>query len=197
MKSYGEDDWENSDWVMESNVLCACDGEPIPYMDGCVCMFMVRPFIVNGRLTFFDIKTENEDDYLYEPAFIHVKNWNEIEERFYVYSENRVPVNVHGAIVYCKYCKSGILPGETMCVAPFGEIHRSSRNPDVSEPGDRFEICDPNPTYFCISCIMDLNTDIQEVWADGVCHGEECKDGTYARCWRSGCPGSCTRKESG
>lgn len=188
---------KGEDWVLDSGLTCAYDGDVIEYTDGVVVMLVVKPFLVDGQVRFFDVMTEAEDDYYYEPSFFHSKNWEDVDEVFRVFIGDRQAVPVEHSVLNCTYCKSGILQGETTGIATFGEVHRSQRNPDMrATSGNHFENLDRNPTIFCISCLMDLNKEIQEIWEDGVCHHEECEEGTYARCWRDGCAGNCERKTS-
>lgn len=180
--------------MLDSGIACSYDGDVIEYTDGVIVMLVIKPRVVDGQLRFFDLMTEDEDDYLYEPSFFHAKNWEEIDEQFRVYVGDRPELHVQGEVLNCTYCKSGILQGETTGVATFGEIHRSQHNPDLKTYGNHFENLDRNPTIICVACLMDLNNDVQEIWPDGVCHDEECPEGTYARCWRDGCPGNCQNK---
>lgn len=182
-------------WLRDSGVSCAFSGETIEYTDGVVIVLVVRPYIQQGRLTFYDLMTEEKDDYYYEPVVFVSASWDEIDEQFRQYIEERTPAPSTRPIVHCAYCNSGIEQGEVTGVATFGEIHRSQRNPDLYSYGNHFINLDRRPTIICISCLKDLNNDVHELWEDGVAHGEECADGTYARCWRSGCPGNCNKKE--
>jgi len=181
-------------WMLDTGLTCAYDGELIEYSDGVVVLLVVRPYVIGGQLIFYDLLTEDQGDYLYSPLIFHAKNWDDLDEQFITYAEERTPVPLIDPIVSCRYCQSGIRQGETMGIASFGEIHRSQRNPDLKAYGNRFENMDRNPHIFCISCLMDMNKDIHECWTDGVRHESECEDGTYARCWRSGCPGNCKTK---
>ena len=183
-------------WMLDSGIACAYDGDVIEYTDGVIVMLVIKPYIVEGQLLFFDVKTEDEDDYLYEPSFFHAKNWEEIDEQLRTYIGDRPALLHDNAILNCTYCKSGILQGETTGVATFGEIQRSQRNPDLKTYGNHFENLDRNPAILCVSCLMELNDEVQEIWPDGVCHDEECPEGTYVRCWRDGCEGNCERKTS-
>jgi hypothetical protein len=139
--------------------------------------------------------TEDSDDYLYEPLFFHTKNWDEIEEKFEQEHPNRPTIQAAGGILRCRYCSSDVLPGETTCVVTYGEIHKSQRDPDGEGCDDKFENMDTNPIVVCTACAMDINDDVHELWDGGVAYGNECKEGTYARCWRSGCPGNCGKEE--
>lgn len=182
-------------YLLDTGVACIYDGEPVEYQDLVILVMMIHPYVVDGRLMFYDIWAEDKTDYLYEPGFFHGKNWDEIEEELGRFIAGRQPVQVEGAILHCRYCKSGILPGETTGVGLTGEIHRSQRNPDSSAYGNHFEPLSTEPIVLCIACMMCLNTDVQEIWGDGVCHDKECKRGTYVRCWRGGCPGNCVLKQ--
>lgn len=185
---------EDDRWVLDTGLTCYYDGEPIEYTDGVVILQVVKPYIINGVLTFHDILTEERDDFFYEPLLFHAKNWDDIEEQFISYAEERTPVPLGDPVCHCKYCKSGIRQGETMGIATGGEIYRSQRDPDLTGYTNHFENLDRHPCIFCISCLMDLNKDVHECWPNGVAHDQECEQGTYARCWRSGCPGNCERK---
>lgn len=189
------DDEMHDKHLLETGVECAYDGEPIEYTDLVVVLLMVKPFIVEGQLRFYDVCTTDNKDYLYEPSIFHGKNWDTIEEELETQVRDHKPLEVEGAIVYCKYCKSGILPGETTGVGLLGEIHRSERNPDLGAFCNQLEKLDVAPIVICISCMLLLNTDVQEIWSDGVCHDNECRQGTEVRCWRSGCPGNCQLKQ--
>lgn len=180
--------------LRDTGVSCGYDGETIEYLDGVMVAFMVKPYIQNGVLTFFDVMTEDEDDYLYEPQFFHAKNWDEIEEQFQPYIEDACALNVEGAITRCHYCGSGILPGETTGVITFGEILRSHRNPDLLTFGNSFQNMDRDPRIVCIGCMLVINRDVHEIWDDTVSHDDECEEGTAVRCWRDGCSGNCENK---
>lgn len=190
-----DEDKDEDRILLDTGIACVYDGEPIEYMDLVVVLLMIKPGVENGRLLFYDIYTEDQDDYYYEPGFFHGKNWDEIEETLERYVKERKPVDVPGAVLHCKYCKSGILPGETTGVGLIGEVHRSQRDPDLHAFGNHFEPLNQPPIVLCISCMLLLNTEVQEVWGDGVCHDNECKQGTEVRCWRSGCPGNCPFKQ--
>jgi hypothetical protein len=179
----------------DSGLTCCYDGEVIEYLDGVIVVFVVKPYLVNGQLVFHDIMTEDEDDYLYEPAFYHSKNWDEIEEQFTPYSETADPLQVEGAICQCYYCKSGILPGESTGVATFGEVLRSQRDPDCGPFGNHFENMDRDPRLICIACLHVINDEVWEIWPDGASHNDACHEGIAVRCWRDGCPGNCEKKE--
>lgn len=182
-------------WLRDSGIACSYDGEAIEYLDGVIVTFIVKPGLYNGALVFYDIMTEEQNDYLYEPAFFHSKNWDEIEEKFLPYAEEVEAIDIDKAIAICRFCKSGILEGETTCVATFGEVLRSQRNPDLKTYGNHFENMDHKPYIICISCIRVLNEEVHEIWPDGVCHNDECQTGTVVRCWRDGCGGNCEQAE--
>lgn len=185
---------QEDNWVLESGLTCAYDGEPVEYTDGVVYVMVVRPYVVEGRTFFYDVETEDKDDYLYEPVLFHAKNWEDINEQFETYAARRAPVYVADPLLSCAYCKSGIRQGETMGVAAGGQLERSQRNPDLKPYSNHFENLDRSPTVICISCLMDMNKDVHELWPDGVAHQDECEAGTYARCWRQGCSGNCVEK---
>lgn len=180
--------------LLDSGITCVYDGEPIEYTDLVIVLLMIKPHIMNGQLFFYDIRTEDQDDYLYEPVFYHGKNWDEVEEEFEQYVRETPAMPVSDAILHCRYCKSGILAGETTGVALTGEVHRSQRNPDLEPYGNHFDPLDTAPIIICVACVASLNSDVHEMWPDGVSHNDECKEGTYARCWRDSCPGDCPNK---
>jgi hypothetical protein len=181
--------------VRDTGLTCCYDGEVIEYLDGVIVTFVVKPYIDNGQLVFHDQMTEDNDDYLYEPAFFHSKNWDEIEEKFQPYSDSAEALRVEGAICECHYCKSGILPGETMGVATFGEVLRSRRDPDLRGYGNHFDNMDRSPRIICVACLHVINDELHEIWPDGVTHNDACHEGISVRCWRDGCPGNCEQKE--
>lgn len=180
--------------LLDSGLTCSYDGEAIEYTDLVMVVMMIKPHVVNNQIVYYDLRMEEDGDYLYEPVFFHGKNWDEIEEGLRNYLHGRLTLAVPNAILNCTYCGSGVLEGETTGVVLTGEIHRSQRNPDLEAYSNHFEPLNVAPVVICISCMRDLNTDVQELWEDGVCHDEECKEGTIARCWRSGCPGNCPNK---
>lgn len=180
--------------LLDTGITCMYDGDAIEYMDLVIVVTMVKPYIQNGTLMFYDMMTEDKDDYLYEPVFFHGKNWDEVEEQLEEHLMEVVPVEVSGAILNCTFCKSGILPGETTGVGLAGEVHRSQRNPDLKAYGNHFERLDVLPTVLCVACMASLNDEIQELWPDGVCHDDECPKGTAIRCWRQGCASNCPDK---
>lgn len=192
-----EEEVEDDAWVKDTGLTCAHDGDTIEYGDPVICVQVVKPYIdqTDGGLKFWDIPTEDQTDYLYEPVLFHTRNWEEIEERFEEFIDGRTPVPVAGPILHCGFCKSGILQGETTGLASLGEIIRSQRNPDLKSYGNHFENLDRNPKIICVVCLMDLNKEVHELWPDGVCHDAECEMGTYGRCWRAGCPGNCEQKQ--
>jgi hypothetical protein len=183
-------------WLRDTGLTCIYDEEPLEYTDAVIALRVVKPYLdqTNGALMFYDIPTEGEYDYYYEPVFFHSYNWDAVEEKLEEYLVNRQPIIVQNPLILCKFCKSGVLAGETMGIATLGEIIRSQRNPELKSYGNHFENLDRNPYFICISCLMDLNNEVHEIWPEGVCHGEECEEGTYARCWRAGCPGNCPKK---
>jgi hypothetical protein len=190
------DDDMHDKHLLDTGLTCAWDGDVIEYTDLVIIVLMITPGLVSGpdgtpQLMFYDIMTGDQDDYLYEPNIFHGKNWDEIEEQFRTYVKDHYPIEVPGSILNCAFCKSGILPGETTGVALVGEVHRSQRNPDLQVHGNHFEPLNKAPDIICVSCMMEINNDIHELWPDGVCHDEECPEGTFARCWRDGCPGNC------
>lgn len=185
---------DGEEWIRDTGLSCASDGETIEYTDTVVALLVVKPYSVNGQIWFQDITTEDEDDYLYEPIFFHAQNWDDLDERARANYANRQTPEAAGAILVCAYCESGILPGETTGVATGGEVHRSQRDPDLTGYGNRFQNLDTSPTVICISCLKDLSEE-NDLWPDGVCHDEECAQGTDARCWREGCSGNCEEKE--
>lgn len=190
------EDTESADkHLLETGLTCFYDDEPIEYMDLVILIQMIKPFDVNGQVLFYDITTEDGDDYLYEPVLFHGKNWDELEEELERFVRDHPAIEQVGSVATCRFCKSGILPGETTGVALIGEIHRSHRNPDLRSYGNQFEPLNTAPIVICISCMQCFNSEVQTLWEEGVCHDNECSRGTYARCWRSGCPGGCILKE--
>lgn len=183
-------------WLRDTGLTCAYDGDIIEYTDGVVVMLVVKPYLIEGRLTFYDVTTEEEEnDYYYEPVLFSASGWDEVQEKFREYMGERTPVSSTQSIVGCTFCKSGVEQGELMGVATFGEVHRSQRNPDLHSYGNHFENLDRNPSLFCIACLTDFNSDVHELWEDAELQAEVCEDGLYARCWRSGCEGNCEKKE--
>jgi hypothetical protein len=192
-----EEDTDPERWLRDTGLTCPYDDDVIEYTDAVIAILVVKPYTdpIDGGLKFYDLPTEDNSDYLYEPVLFHCRNWEEVEEKLVKFLQDRRPVPVQNPLLTCKFCQSGILAGETMGIATLGEILRSQRNPDLKSYGNHFENLDRNPAFICISCLMDLNKEVHELWPDGVCHGEECETGTYARCWRSGCPGNCPQKK--
>lgn len=184
----------DDDWLNDTGLTCSYAGDTIEYTDGVVITLVVRPYVVDGKLTYFDELTEEKDDYYYEPVLFSAGGWDEVQEKFKEYLGERTPVHSSFSIVGCTFCKSGIQQGEIMGVATFGEVHRSQRNPDLHSYGNHFENLDRNPSLFCVACLRDFCNDVHELWDGGVSHNEECEDGTYARCWRTGCEANCPRK---
>lgn len=197
IKLVEDEDEDDVRHLLDTGITCAYDGEPIEYMDLIIIFMMIRPYVVDNRVVFYDVVTEDQTDYLYEPAIFQGKNWDEVEEKFEIYARGKRAESNPNAIVHCRYCKSGILAGETTGVGLLGEIHRSQRNPNLEPDANTFERLSTEPIVICISCMLDLNVDHHEMWADGVCHDSECQEGTHARCWRDGCEGSCGRVKSG
>jgi hypothetical protein len=186
---------DDNAWERDTGLTCSFDGEVIEYTDGVVIVLVVRPFLVDGRLTFYDMKTADEDDYLYQPVIFHARNWDDIQEQYKEFLDEKTPVPCAYPVVNCTFCKSGVQAGEVMGVATFGEVHRSQRNPDLRAYGNHFVNLDRSPSMFCIACLRDLNHEVQTLWEDGVSQNDECSDGTYMRCWRHGCDGNCEKKE--
>ncbi len=187
---------QDDSWIKDTGLTCAYDEDSIEYTDAIVALMVVKPYIEqgSGALMFYDVRTEDFSDYYYEPVVFHSYNWDTIEEGLAGYVVLRAPTAIAGALLECRFCKSGILAGETMGIATLGEVLRSQRNPDLKVYGNHFENLDRNPSYICIVCLLDLNNEVHEIWPEGVCHENECEEGTRAHCWRSGCPGDCPKK---
>jgi hypothetical protein len=179
----------------DTGLTCYHDGDVIEYHDSVVYFMVIRPFIVNGQLTFFDVLTEDQDDYLYEPVLFHTKNWEDLEEEIRNYERRTQPYEDEHAICTCSICKSGIRQGEHTGLVTMGEIQRSPRDPDGRGYTNTFENLDRSPTLLCILCLYNFNVEVCTLWEDGVCEGDECESGRMARCWRDGCPGNCPEKQ--
>ena len=182
-------------WLHDTGMACVYDGEPIEYTDPVVMLSVVRPTLTAGTLNLVPLTTEDEGDFLYQPLFFHSTNWDRAEEGLQPYLESVTALPCEQPLLTCAICSSGIAAEETSGLLTFGMFERSRRNPNGDGFGRRFEADNKDHAVVCIACLRLLNDEVHTLWEDGVCHEDECADGTQTRCWRSGCPGSCEEAE--
>jgi hypothetical protein len=167
--------------------LCARCGDTLIYTEEVYMLTVVRA-VVSVEGIFYEAVVSDDGDYLYEPRFMSQECWEHVEEEIRESTMDEPPIEDPKAILECAVCEGGIRNGELLSLATFGEIHQSNRNPD-GESNKTFDTYDSNPNIVCIPCLHVMNNDICSIWDGQVQNGNECQQGTKARCWRYGCPG--------
>lgn len=193
-----EDEQEDlSRAVYRTGVECASCGENIFYTDEVFLISIVCPIIsVEGVI--YEVLQADNGDFLYEPRIMNLECWEEVEEELRNKVEDIPPILDMRAVLECSVCESGIRERESVGLIQFGEIHCSQRNPNLSST-NTFETYDNDPDIICLSCIRFLNDEVNTLWNGDVQEGDECREGTYLRCWRQGCEGAhdCKNKMRG
>ena len=182
-------------WLQDTGAVCAYDSECIEYADPVVLLAIVLPKVdQNGVMTFNYILTPNGGDFLYDPVYFLSPNWDRVEEDMQANLEEREAIPCKDPILTCCLCSSGILVDETTGLLTPGAFERSQRNPDGNY-GRKFIPDRGERAVVCIACLRAMNDEVLTIWDDGVCHKNECPDGTQTRCWRAGCAGGCDQDE--
>lgn len=181
-------------WLTDTGAICAYDSETIEYTDPVVMLSVVFPRLGQGGVVFEYVTTLDGGDFLYEPVFFLSPNWDRVEEDMQEQLEQREAIPCLNQVLTCCLCSSGIIVDETTGLLTPGVFERSQRNPDgnygrkfIPDRGERAAVC--------VACLRALNDEVLTIWEDGVCHKNECPDGTQTRCWRAGCAGGCDQDE--
>lgn len=170
---------------LDSGHVCALCDERINMLDEALCLEVVLP--AKPADVEYYILEDNEGNYAYEPYFFHLTCWvEEVEGQLNDSIEDDAPVLDSSGIVECEGCTSDILAWETCGTVTVGEFKYLEQSQDGAyEP--RFV---PYPGIksrpFCVACLSRINTEILEMWPEGVTHLGACEDGVACRCWRYG-----------
>jgi len=168
-------------------------GDEVCYADEIFLLRVMRTQINQDGLAYDDVALEDGSDLLYEPIMFCFGCWETILETLHEGIENSPPIEDHYGILECSCCSSSIRNDEILGVCTYGEMHLSKRAPS-GVPDDVFESTDPDPSAICIGCLNLINQEVTLLWGDEgtpevVQQFNECMEGIYARCWRSGCCG--------
>lgn len=178
---------EMSRLIYRTGIECARCGDDVHYTDEVFLISIVRPTIsVEGVI--YEMLQADDGDFLYEPRTMNLECWEEAVEELRERMEDIPPILDLRAVLECSICESGIRTGESVGLIQFGEVHCSQRRPEDAST-NTFETYDHDPQVICLSCIRLFNEDVNCLWEGDVQEGDECKEGTYLRCWREGCEG--------
>jgi hypothetical protein len=183
---YLEDDDDDEGLGGTSSVVCSSPicGETIDYADEVFLLSIAYPRLNGSGLDYIPMVAD-DGDYLYEPCFFCFECWEQILEDLRERTKDIPPVVDDYAVLDCDICESGIRQNELMGVVAFGEIQMSRRDPGTDPV--TFSKMDQSPKVICIGCLNILTKDIAELWYDRVTQNNECKHGSFLRCWRFGC----------
>ena len=173
--------------LYKSDKACIFCQDMLLYTDEVFVLVISAAQVTAGGLLYPPLASET-GDFLFEPHFFCFTCWeNGLEELRELY-EDVPPIEDMYAVLECAVCESGIRDGETVAVASFGEIHLSHRNPNGESNTSKFASMDSDPTALCIACVNGLSGEVfDELWPMDIRQFNECREGTFARCWRYGC----------
>lgn len=178
------EEFEAETLLAASGHICGDCGEDLHFVDE---LFLIQVVYLNRVGETFEMYfVEDEDgEFEYDPYFFHLECWEKNHETLGELVDE-TPAIIHPAsIAVCSCCKSDILPWEVTGSIQFGELHRSQKTPN-HEATLYFHVYGSNPTFMCLSCLIELNDQVIELWEDGVDQHGECIDGSHERCWRRG-----------
>lgn len=182
-----EDEDEEGYGFAVPGLYCAQCESHIHLMEEIFFLRIVRPYIVDGNLTHFDI-LDDQGLPTYEPAFFDFGCWEEEQEHLTEIQEDIPPVPDPLGILLCDVCHSDILPGESVGLLHFGEMHWSDRSPN-NQNTPTFKAMDEGK-HICITCICHLdNNRTDPLWPqeiEPVPGVQVCVEGVFERCWRHG-----------
>lgn len=171
---------------VETKQICAYCSKSIDMLEETVLLQVVLPAKRDGKMEYYILENDEGGDYAYAPYFFHIDCWvDEVERELHDLLKDDPPVMLCGnSIVTCDGCTSDILPWETSGLLTFGDFQRSQRTPEgvhhaVFVP---YEAASTRP--LCIACLALINSEVLELWEDGITHRGACEDGIKSRCWR-------------
>lgn len=177
---------------MPSGCVCVLCTSDIKLTDEVFLLRVVHPFIVDGKLTYYDI-INHDGNYKYPPVLFDFSCWEDEEEEVKLIQEDLPPIQDEGGVILCDICESDICQGEAMGLVQLGEIRLSDRAPNNNLSASFVEIQDAQ--HLCIACLAHLEENQRDrLWPDEiepVPNHEVCVEGLFERCWRNGlcaCP---------
>lgn len=174
-------------FINRTGIECSKCADDVGYTDEVFLLTVVSPMVAPEGVL-YQVLTSDDGDYLYEPQVFDIICWEEVEEDARNAAADVPPVLEPRAILDCSICESGIMQGETMALATFGEIHCSQRAPNRKST-NTFKVYSNEPRIVCLSCLRYIDEDVVTMWQGEVQQGDECREGTHQRCWRYGCFG--------
>ncbi len=186
----GPDPDELEEMYITPHACAYCD-DWLYITDELILVQVVYTNFLEDHIECYDID-DGQGGFVYDPWFYHLDCWESVMEELDALTEGQPPVVDPLGHYDCSQCGSGIRAWETSCLVTPGELRRSPRAPN-GVPGIHFDNCLGDPQLLCISCSLQLNDEVFEMW-DVFSHNGECSEGTHRRCWRDnnchdiGCP---------
>lgn len=176
-------------FIHGSKQECARCGDHIMYTDEVYLLSVVNAEFTPEGTAYVPVQSD-EGDFLYQPRFFQFECWEEVIEllREALEEYGVSPVEDMYSVLECSACGSGIRQEESLAIVTFGEVHCSSRSPN-SNNAETFTSMDGEPAILCLSCLRYISSTICSMWEGEVQEDDECEQGTFWRCWRTGCPG--------
>lgn len=170
------------DVKINTTQICSECGELLTFTEEIYLLQIMQPHLQEGRGALNPVLDDEDDDFVYEPHFLHFECWESVVEELRKTVEDKPPVADAQSPFACPVCESGIREWELVGVATIGELHVSKRAP-TGQHGEDFQTIGP-PDVFCLPCLHNINLEITEFWNEQLSQEGECELCLFGRCWR-------------